>query len=357
MLILAACVGFAQDARLTDLAARAATARDADRIEDALQLYGQALAIDPKWQEGLWNAGFLLYQADHYAEAIGPLRKLVELSPAAGPPVALLGLCEYELKQYDAALGHIQKGLAAGIEDDQQMTLVVKFHEALILNKKREFFAAFRKYAEFVPQEIRDEQVFLGAGLLAMHLAWIPAEIPAEKREMILSAGRAQVNWFHGDLTGAAKQFQELAGRYPEDPNVHYAYGYFLFGTDPDGAIAEWEKGIRLDPTQSEALAMLAWTYWLRDEHQKAYAHAQAAVAKDPNVALGQLVIGRYLVKTGQTQKGIEALERAARAEPINLEAHLALATAYSEAGRKKDSLRERELAMRIRGEMARGSH
>ena len=58
-----------QIAAFNDLAKRAAAARDAGRLDEAIDLYAQALQINPSWIEGWWYASTILYDRDHNAEA------------------------------------------------------------------------------------------------------------------------------------------------------------------------------------------------------------------------------------------------------------------------------------------------
>ena len=39
-------------------------ARLAERFDDAISLYGQALKVKPKWAEGWWYIGAIFYQRD-----------------------------------------------------------------------------------------------------------------------------------------------------------------------------------------------------------------------------------------------------------------------------------------------------
>jgi Flp pilus assembly protein TadD len=87
---------------------------------------------------------------------------------------------------------------------------------------------------------------------------------------------------------------------------------------------------------------MLAWTFLMQNNASGALPYARKAAAEEPSRASTQLVLGRSLSETGELKTGIEHLEKALQLEPGNLEIHLALARAYSAAGRKDDARRER---------------
>jgi tetratricopeptide (TPR) repeat protein len=334
-----------------ELSAQASRARDANEAASAIRLYKEALQLNPNWQEGWWMAGSLQYDSEQYAESAASLRRLTALRQGMGPAWGLLGLCEYETGSYRSAFEDIQRSLALGIGDQPQMTGVLKFHEALLLTKKGEFDTALQKYSAFLPPTVKDPQVLLGLGLTALRRRQVPKEVSADHADLVSSAGRALAAFLMGDYSRAQALYDQLLARFPNDPDVHYAYGYSVLRADPERAIQEWERALSIDPSNAAAHAMLSWTFSLRDQREKALAHAREAVAKDPNITVSQVVLGRLLVQKGQIDAGIEHLERAVQIDSTNLEAHLALATAYSEAGRKEDSRRERQLCMKTQAE------
>ena len=77
------------------------------------------------------------------------------------------------------------------------------------------------------------------------------------------------------------------------------------------------------------------------------------AVAKEPGNPAAQLVAGRSLLETGDVNDGIEHLEELLKMDPKNLDAHIALAGAYSKSGRKDDAHRERMLSLQLSNESA----
>ena len=93
------------NARFDALAKRASAAREADRLEEAIALYLQALKLKPKWSEGWWYVGSMFYERDQYAEARDAFQNLAVVDPKFPPAWSMMGLCEFRLKEYEAALG------------------------------------------------------------------------------------------------------------------------------------------------------------------------------------------------------------------------------------------------------------
>ena len=50
-------------------------------------------------------------------------------------------------------------------------------------------------------------------------------------------------------MTAAANgRFEELVRRYPDMPNVHYAFGVVLLNAEPDRAIEEFKQELQRTP-------------------------------------------------------------------------------------------------------------
>jgi len=89
---------------------KATAAREGGRFADAIALYRKGVAMRPEWDEGWWYLATLLYESDQYNEAAQAFRRVVDLRSGSGAPLAMLGLCEFELGRYDKALLHIRQG-------------------------------------------------------------------------------------------------------------------------------------------------------------------------------------------------------------------------------------------------------
>jgi len=85
-------------------------ARLAERFDDAISLYGQALKVKPKWAEGWWYIGAIFYQRDIYPQARDAFQNLVALEPERGPAWAMFGLCLFQTADYE------QAGVALGTQ-------------------------------------------------------------------------------------------------------------------------------------------------------------------------------------------------------------------------------------------------
>ena len=113
--------------QLKATAKREVQLRHKHRAVVALQ---RAVMADPHWKLGWWDLADLLYQGKQYPAAAVAFQRLASLTPKVGLPWAMLGLCEFELRNFENSLNDIQKGRALGLPNDLNLQAVVIYHEA-----------------------------------------------------------------------------------------------------------------------------------------------------------------------------------------------------------------------------------
>lgn len=342
------CAAQTSNVTFADLSARAAAARDANALPQAVELYKQALQIKPDWQEGWWFLGTLSYDSNQYADSRDALARFVELKPNSGPAWGLLGLSEFETKQYAQSLSHIERSFTVGISGAPELEGVLRYHEALLLTRSGEYDKAAQKYVWFAKKGLQSPPVLLGIGLAALRDSRLPSEIPQAQQDLYLTTGKASYFAMAGDFGSAQEGFQDLPRRYPTARNAHYLYGCYLLGTKPEVAIEELKKELQVTPSSTAARYMLAWALVNEGDFAAARPYASQAVQDAPGMPIAQYVFGRALVETGDVKDGIEHLEKAEKMDPANVEDHITLAAAYAKAGRSEDARREREQSLEM---------
>jgi tetratricopeptide (TPR) repeat protein len=339
--------GQANPANFSDLVARANAARDASDVPHALELYRQALQLNPRWADGWWFVGSLQYGAGDYENAKEALSQYLELTPNAAPALAIRGLCEFETGEYPKSLQDIGHALSLGAANQSHNEKILRYHEALLLTRMGRFEDAMRSFAYFAHEEPNPD-LMLAVGLAGLRTPLLPRELKSERQELFAAAGKAAFDYLHGEKDAAKSEFQALFARTPPVANAHYCYGFLLFATEPEQAAVEFQKELEVNPQNASAAVMLAWIPLLDDDGGKALPYARKAVALDPSLPTAQLVMGRALAETGDPQDAVGYLEKTTQMQPDNLEAHLALAKAYSKLGRKDDARRERLLCLEM---------
>lgn len=332
------------------LAREANAAREAGRVDEALNLYQRALKLRPSWDEGLWYIGALYYDMDRYAEARDAFRQVIAVQEkkAAGKPAgngrvyAMKGLCEFQVKNYETALSDLLVARDRGVDGDELLSSV-RYHLAIIMSRLEQYEFALLNLQPFALRGNDSPTVIEAFGIATLRIPMLPAELPADRREMVLLAGRGSY-YQAARLAGPARPaFEELVSRYPDSPNVHYAYGVFLLGEDPDRAIEEFKNELRISPSHAYAMLQIAFEYIKRSDWEAARPWAEKAVATAPGDFTGRRALGQVLFELGDTAAAIEHLERGARIAPDSPSLQFVLARAYQKAGRTSEAEAARE--------------
>ncbi len=342
-----------QSPNFDELAADATAAREQGNVPQAVQLYQQAVQLRPAWPDGWWYLGMLQYGNDAYAPAADALTHYINLTPNAGPALALRGLCEFEQAQYPQALEDLQHAIALGAANEPRNAGIIFYHEALLLTRLGRYEEALGKYTALVKHGGISADVVAGIGLAGLRMPVLPRDLDSSQQQLVLKVGQAAASVMNGDLNAGRQAFQSIFTLFPTTPNIHYLYGYLLFTADPAEAIVQFRKELEVSPSSAVAHSMLAWALSMQGDFAAALPSAQKSVDEDPSLAVTQLVLGKDLVETGDVTAGLAHLEAVLKIDPQNLEAHIALAKAYSELGRKDDARRERLLCLTLSGKQA----
>jgi tetratricopeptide (TPR) repeat protein len=241
-----------------NVASAAAAARDANNFEEAIRNYQKALELQPDWQEGLWSLASLEYERDHYADAIPPLLRLTQLAPQGAPAWNLLGLCEYETKDYANARLHLTTG--QGLNGaDEEITRVAKYHLALLMIRDGAFEAASEMLRPLATAGQPSAEIKTALGLATLRVALLPHELDASRDAMLQETGNAAAQLAQGQTVPAIQSYATLTQKYRRTPYLHLAYASALFaGGNYLEAVKQSREEVQLSPDSAVAHEMLA---------------------------------------------------------------------------------------------------
>jgi len=329
-------------AEFKKLTKQADAAREAGNLEEAIKLYNEALRLKQDWVEGWWYLGSIFYDRDRYPEAKEALRNLISIQEKNGPAWVLLGLCEIQLRNYDNALSDIQYGRSLGLGENKEFTNVARFNGGVLMTRAGMFELGYEPLRDLAREGNESLSLIEAMGLNALRMPMLPAEMPPEKREALLLAGRAAFYQAVRRIEDAQRSYKELATRYGDVPNVHYAYGVFLLTDTPDLAIEEFQRELKNSPSHVESMLQIAFEYIKRNDFEAARPFAEQAADKAPTLFAAHNALGRVLLELGKVDEAIRELELGVRQAPDSPEMRFALARAYARANRKEDAARER---------------
>ncbi len=321
------------------LAEQAKKAHADQKLEEAVDLYQRALKLRPGWSEGRFGLGTVLYDLDRYEEARAAFRRVTAEQPKSGAAWALKGVCEFRLKNLETALPDLQKGLALGLGSNTDLQAVANYHAAILLTRFGQPEAAYEILKGFAVRDYDSPTVIEALGLSALRLPYLPSEAPVEKREMVVMTGRAVYLLVKNRRSEATRlAFDELVARFPEEPNVRYAYGVFLLRDEPQKALGEFRRVLEMQPSNLPAMLQIVSQLVKEGDFPGARPYAEKAVATAPDHTAARSALGRVLLETADVDRAIQELEEAVRLGPQNDQAYFALSRAYKRAGREAES-------------------
>jgi tetratricopeptide (TPR) repeat protein len=333
------------------LSAEANAAREGDRLDEAVDKYRRALALRPQWAEGWWYLATILYERDDYAEAARGFAQAARLQPKAGATWAMLGICEFQLARYDDALIHIQQGRQVGVNDNVELTRVMRYHEGVLSILKGDFERGQQTLGTLSYEGLKSEELIIATGLAVLRIGVTPKEVDINYRDraLIRRAGLAEHFAAQKNMSDAQREYDMLARDFARVPNVQYAYGrYLLANRDEDGALAAFMKELENWPKHVLARCQIANIKLQRKEIEDGLKYAGEAARQAPRLPLAHYLHGRLLLEAGQNERAVEALELAAKMVPNEAKTYFALARAYTRVKRKADADRARETFTRL---------
>ena len=323
-------------------------ARDENRVDEAIGLFQRALVEQPESEQALWYLGSLLYEKKQYAESREALRNFVTIRPDAGPAWALLGLGEFQLREYPRALDYLQRSMAQGVGDRKDMAQAVFYHVAVLLTRAERFDDSMDLLVRMLASGPPDPALIEPAGLAGLRLPLLPEEVPPDRRELVDLAGRALLKLETQHYEEAESEFKRLVSTYPNEPGVHFLYGAYLTELHPDDSVAEFERELEISPSHVLARIRLADHLIAQREFDRALALVREAVKLDPKRASAHMLAGEALLGAGNTGDGLKELEIARDCDPGVGRIHWDLLRAYAAAGRKEDAEREKHEIERL---------
>jgi len=295
-----------------EVAKSASAAREAGKVEEAIQGYKRALEIRPDWNEGWWYLGTMEYDADRYAEAIPAFQKLVKLSPKAAVGWDFLGLCEFETKDYGNSLKHLEKAQSLGDANDPEIARVSRYHLALLMIRSGEFEAATNLLGATFGQGTISPQVRTALGLALLRAPLLPEEIDPSQDALLRASGEIAANLVKAESAKALEGFRMLLADHSETPYVRYAYGRALEAAGKlEEALRQQEEESRLSPASALPRIEISRLQLRLNHPREASAAAKEAVRTDPNSAAAHLVLGKAWEAAGEKDKAAREFETA----------------------------------------------
>ena len=330
------------------VAAEADATREKGLLAEAVDLYREALTAKPDWADGMWSLGTALYELERFAEARDQFRRVLARHADNGTAWALKGLCEFRLKNYDTAFADLLKARAHGVNGSREVAEVARYHTALLATRTEQFEQALAILSDFGLEGNDSPSIIEAMGIATLRMPLLPAEVPGDKREMVMMAGRAR--YFMAARLGSAatNAFEALVSRYPATPQVNYAAGVYLLSEQPDKAVEAFKRELKVYPQNVWARIQIVFAMIRTGEYEAAKPYAQEAVDLAPTEFVARNALGQVLLETGDAAGAIRELEAGVKLAADSPQMHFALARAYRRAGRTAEADKAQAEFMRL---------
>jgi predicted Zn-dependent protease len=235
-----------------------------------------------------------------------------------------------------------------GVAGPKDLIPAITYHTAITMTRLEQYEFALATLQSFANEANDSPRVIEAFGMALLRIPMIPAELPAQRRELVMMAGRGAFYRAARRPAAAKPAFELLVQRYPDAANVHYAYGVYLLDEDGDRAIEQFQQELKMSPDHIPSLLQIAFEYLKRSEWEAARPWAQRVLELDPRDFAARRALGQVLLETGDTAGSIAHFETGVRLAPDSPSMRFMLARAYQKAGRQADAERERAEFLRL---------
>ena len=326
-----------------DLSRGAAAAEQSGDFATAIPLYEHALRLRPDWNEGQFRLAMLYYSAKQFSAAIASLKLWLERNPNNGTAWAVLGLSEFETRDFDNALIHLQRGEALGLGASADSIRNAYYHEAILLNRKSEFSRAAQILSGETSSGVLENETRLALGMAFLRIPHLPDEMLIAQRPLMQRTGEAAALLAGSKYDLALPKLHDLVQEFPQAPFLHYVYGSALASLSMfDEAAVQFEAEARISPRSELPLVELAALNLQRHTAKEALSPAQRAVEIAGASAAAHYILGRVDLELGRGEAAVKELEAAASILPGSPEIHFHLARAYARQNRPEKAAAER---------------
>ncbi len=324
----------------------------AGKAAPAMHALAAALRADPNWKEGLWDFGTLLYEAHDLPNALRVFARLTQLDPQHGAPWAMLGICDFEARNFGMSFTHIQEGRSLGMPN-ANLQAVALYDEAQDLLMLEEFPQARHLLAGFALHRRRSPGIVAAFGLAALHLPLLPEQLPqalsASRRRLVQALGLAMFYLEARKQAAAAKVMSRVLHTWPNVPYVQYSDGVLLVRMGLlKAARAAFERELRIQPNNVPARLQLAAIYERNARYRDAMTYARQALRLEPSNFAPHYMVGFIEFRQGRLTAATRQLERSKQLNPEDSQIRYALAQVDVRLHRPKAALREERAFRRL---------
>jgi tetratricopeptide (TPR) repeat protein len=317
----------------------------ANQPAKAIPEFAALVATEPDNLDAQANLGVLLYFQARPSDALEHLRKAVQLNPNLLRIQALLGLCEYQLGQLDAARTDLSA--AVGNLPDPKFRKQVGLTLIEVQTAQHDLAAAAVTVGKMRDEAPTDPEILYASYRIHTDLAGealLSLSLAAPQSGQMQQAIAHELERIR-DLPGAIAALRKAIAVDPNLPGIHFEFAEALHGSDSqaDRAQAEHEYAIALEknPHEVQAAVRLGDMQANRGDLDSAASLYQRVLSQQPNNAEATLGLARIFSEKNENERALPLLQQVLTEDPTNMLAHFRLSALYRKLHRPDDAKRE----------------
>lgn len=285
-----------------------------EHYKEAVLNYRKAIALNPRLSGLRLDLGLAYFKGGDLKSAVTTFEPLLQAASKGSPEAlrltTLIGLADYGLGAYAAAIPHLKQATAA---DPQNLPFRLVLAQSCLWTKQ--YQCVLDVYHEIVT-------------------------LNADSAEADMLAGEALDEM--KDKAGAAEQFRAAAKADPRMPDVHFGLGYLLWGLLKfDEAAKEFQAELDNNPEHAQALTYLGDCDMQLGHPEAAAPLLEKAIRVDPKIEQAHLDLGILDDNAGRSGDALRELKIAETLNPADQAVHWRLARFYKAMGKKEEAKME----------------
>lgn len=241
---------------------RANILRDANRLEDALRGYDNALAVDAKHVGSLVNRAAVLRRLERHADALASYDRAIAVRPAEANAHHGRGITLSELGRHDEAVGAFDRAVA--IAPGKPELLISRGHALRSAGRHAD---AARDFLQVIAGNENNADAYAGLASALMELRHFAHAVESYERALTIEPGWIELNYGRSSALVELDRYDEAVAGFSKllaaRPDYAYAAGMLVHArnvscdwSDP-GAAADLIANVRAGKKAASPFALL----------------------------------------------------------------------------------------------------
>jgi tetratricopeptide (TPR) repeat protein len=318
--------------RLDALLQQGEQAETADRWDQALVSYQQALRLNPNSASAETKLAGVYYHRKEFDKALDYSGRALAAEPRNWEAAKLAGLAAFDLNRPDSAAKYFQQAIAVKSNDaESHYWLGMSLYS---LRDARHALDEFYRARLYSPKDVEDLYMIGKIHWEMCRQAWeeMVRVDPDSIRVKQMVAEQEELRNLYPE---AIAKYQEIIQQNPEAPGFHYALGkLYLHIAKFDDAAKAFQGELKLDSHNPLAYYGLGEVAFEQRNLTTALDDANSAIREKPDFGDAYVLRGRIEMNMGDKQRAMETLEHAAILSPSDPSLFYMLGRIYDDLGK-----------------------